>query len=243
MRRPIRTSPTDGVAVRALVDRPTGEGGGRAESVGGVTEQRDRCDVLIRTRRQGRPGHEISRRGTQGIASEHHAGVRAASRHGLNVGAYIVGADGGVQVGGIVDSIHPDRHRHLGAQRIDECIADCADAGWFLSAASENHFGIGALGRCRRNQRRCPKGRRCRGNHQCRGERGGGRQAEDTVRAWCYRNRPHNTIFGSIVACVTSRSELRHSLPGWFRRTQATTLVRNNLRQTERAVDPCSYSL
>ena len=145
----------------------------------------------------------------QGIASEHHAGVRAASRHGLNVGAYIVGADGGVQVGGIVDSIHPDRHRHLGAQRIDECIADCADAGWFLSAASENHFGIGALGRCRRNQRRCPKGRRCRGNHQCRGERGGGRQAEDTVRAWCYRNRPHNTIFGSIVAYVTSRGRCR----------------------------------
>ena len=52
MRRPIQASPNNGPAVRALVDRLTSKGGGRAESLGAVTEQRDRCDVLIHTRRQ-----------------------------------------------------------------------------------------------------------------------------------------------------------------------------------------------
>jgi hypothetical protein len=204
MRRPIQASPTDGIAVRALVDRLTGKGRGRAESFGAVTEQRNRCDVLSHTRRHA-PGRQISHRGAQGIAAEHNAGVRATCRHGLHVGAHIVGAGGNGYVGGPVDSIHPNRNRHHGAQRVDECIADCADAGWFLSAASENHFGIWACRRCRRNQRRCRKGNRCRGSHQCRSERGGGRHAEDTPRAWCYRDRPHDNMSDYLWRVLRSR--------------------------------------
>src|SRR5262249_28098631 len=96
-------------------------------------------------------GHEVSNLGTQRIAAEHYAGVRTTTGHELNVGAHIVGAAAGAYVGGIVDPVHPDRHAYLRAQRIDECIPDRADAGWFQSSASENHFDIRACRRCRRN--------------------------------------------------------------------------------------------
>jgi hypothetical protein len=52
-------------------------------------------------------------------------------------------------------------------QRSDERAADKTDAGWFLSAPSENHFGTRARGRCRWSQR---KGCRRKGNRHRGGE-------------------------------------------------------------------------
>ena len=140
-------SSTDGVALRALVDRLIAVGGG--DSPGAIAEQRDRRDVLIHTRRYPAPERDVNHLGTQGIAAEHLAGVRAVLGHRLNVPAQIVGAAVDADVCGIIDAVYPDRHAGLAAQRVDERVADCANAGWFLPAASENHLGTGACRRCR----------------------------------------------------------------------------------------------
>src|SRR6516225_5572780 len=103
MCRPNRAPPADGVAGRALVDGLTGEGGG--DLPGAITEQRDRRDVLIHTRRYTAPGREVSNLGTQGIAAEHLAGVRTMGGHELDVAAHIVGAAVDADVGGVVDPV------------------------------------------------------------------------------------------------------------------------------------------
>src|SRR5690242_14312891 len=99
MRVPVEASPTNWVAVRALVDRLTGEGWGGAESPGAVTEQCDCCDVPVEAWRHA-PYRQISRRSTQRIAADNDAGVRAACRHRLHVGPNVVGAGGNSYVGG-----------------------------------------------------------------------------------------------------------------------------------------------
>lgn len=85
---------TDRVAGCAQVDGFIGEGraeiGDRAQnSSGAVTEQRDRCDVLVHIRRQGvseaerRCGprdHDISRRGTQRIAARRNQPAGGSAR-------------------------------------------------------------------------------------------------------------------------------------------------------------------
>src|ERR1700738_830586 len=139
MRPPLRPSPTDRVALRALVDRLTGEGGGNPP--GAITEQGDRRDVLINTRRYKAPGRDVSHFGTQGIAAEHLAGVRATSGHELNVGAHIAGAAVDADICRIVDAIGPYRHvRHLCAQRLDQRVCERTESGWLLSAAGEIYF-------------------------------------------------------------------------------------------------------
>src|SRR6516165_12228540 len=139
MRRPNQASPTDGVAGRALVDRLAGESG--SDVPGAITKQRNRRDVLIHTRRYTPPGRDVNHLGTQGVAAEHLAGVRAILGHELDVAGHVVGAGVDSDVGRVVDPVHPDRLTRFAAQRIDERVADGTDAGWLVSAPSENHFG------------------------------------------------------------------------------------------------------
>src|ERR1700761_7572517 len=111
MRRPGCAVSADRVAVCALVDRLTGVG--RGDVPGAVSEQRDGRDVLIHSGRYTAPGRDVSHLGTQGITAEHLAGVRATSGHELNVATHIVGTAVDADVGGIVDTVGPDRHPHL----------------------------------------------------------------------------------------------------------------------------------
>jgi len=105
-------------------------------------------ESIERTRVGGHSG-----RGAERVAAEDQLGVRATRRHLLDVGAHIVGSLGDADVGGVVDPVGADRHvRHLRLQRVDEGLADLADAGCFFSAPGEIYLGVRACRRRRRNR-------------------------------------------------------------------------------------------
>ena len=191
MRRPIHASPTDGVAGRALVRSSYRRR--RGHPPGAITEQCDRCDVLIHTRRQwvgifripDGPGHEVS-----------HLGHPASSRRALRGGSwqrieqwrsYRWRHCRSLCSAGVRDPVHSHRRARLAAQRMTSASPTAPTPGGSSRPRAKTTSASGRLcRRCRRNQRRYRKGRRRRRNHQCgTGKRGGGRQAEDTVRAGC----------------------------------------------------------
>ena len=96
----------------------------------------------------GTPASMSIDRGALRVAAEHDLGGRALRRHGRDVVGRVGGAVGGgeeVVVGGVVHRVDADgAAAELGGQRVDQGLADAADADGFAGAAGENDLDVRA---------------------------------------------------------------------------------------------------